>query len=242
MKRVSFFVLLCVALCVVSLLPAQDSKKTAVAPETPKDLKQKASYCIGVTIGRDFLNQDLDLDSEQLLQGLRDALSGSKPRIADEEMEQILNEFRTQLAAQQQSKARMAGETNKKEGAAFLAANAKKEGVKTTKSGLQYQVLKEGTGASPKATDVVTVHYRGKLINGTEFDSSHKNGQPTTYPVRRFIPGWVEGLQLMKVGGSMRLFVPSELAYGESPQPGSPIPPNAVLIFDMELLGIEKEK
>lgn len=239
MKRVSFLVLLCAAVCMVSLLPAQDSKPKA-APAGTKDLTQKASYCIGLTIGRDFKNQGLDLDSEQLAQGLRDALSGAKPKLEDADIEQILTEFRTQLAAMQQEKSRAASEKHKKEGAAFLAANGKKEGVKTTASGLQYQVIKEGTGAAPKATDVVEVHYKGTLLDGTEFDSSYKRGEPIKFPLDGVIKGWTEGVQLMKVGGTTRFFIPSELAYGENPQPGGPIPPNAVLIFDVELRGIGK--
>ena len=131
-------------------------------------------------------------------------------------------------------------EESKKVGADFLAANAKKPGVKATQSGLQYKVLTEGTGPMPKETEVVKVHYRGTLTDGTVFDSSYERGEPATFPVNRVIQGWIEALQLMKVGSKWQVAIPSAMAYGENPPPGSPIPPNAVLLFDIELLGIEK--
>jgi FKBP-type peptidyl-prolyl cis-trans isomerase len=238
MRRKPNIAIAVLLLAVVSVVIAQD-KPVAKPTAGPADVRMKASYCIGVSIGRNFKEQGLELDSAQVLQGLRDALTDAKIRFADAEMQQILEEYQTLVTNEQQAKAKSAAEANKKEGAAFLAENGKKAGVKTTASGLQYQVIKEGSGSSPKATDNVSVHYKGALLNGTEFDSSYKRGTPATFPLNGVIKGWTEGVQLMKVGGTTRFFIPSELAYGENPRPGGPIGPNAVLIFDVELLGIK---
>ena len=155
-------------------------------------------------------------------------------------MEDILTKLRQELTAKAEAKSKAEGEKNLKEGKAFLAANAKKDGVKTTATGLQYKVLKSGTGASPQKTDTVKVHYHGTLIDGTVFDSSVQRGEPITFPVSGVIPGWTEALQLMKVGDKWQLFIPSSLAYGELSPPGSKIGPNSTLLFEVELLGIEK--
>ena len=149
-----------------------------------------------------------------------------------------MKDFQQQIQAKQMDAARGAADKNKKEGDAFLAANKAKPGVVTLPSGLQYKVIKEGTGQTPKATDTVTTNYRGTLIDGTEFDSSYKRNEPTSFPVNGVIRGWTEALQKMKVGSKWQLFIPADLAYGPNPQPGSPIGPNSVLIFDIELLGI----
>ena len=158
--------------------------------------------------------------------------------LSEEEMRTVMTAFQKEMAAKQAEMMKSQGEKNKKEGEAFLAENKKKEGVKTLASGLQYKVIKEGTGKTPKATDKVSTHYQGTLIDGTEFDSSYKRGEPATFPVNGVIPGWTEALQLMKVGSKWQLFVPSKLAYGEKGA-GPIIGPNAVLIFTVELLAIK---
>lgn len=219
---------------------AQEPKpveKPAAVTGGLKSTRQQASYGLGITIGRQLKGQLIDPDLEPLIQGLKDGLAGRKSQLTDEQVQHALKSLQQEVMAKQQEAIKAETEKNKKAGADYLAANGKKEGVKSLPSGLQYKVIKEGTGATPKAADTVTIHYRGTLIDGTEFDSSHKSGQPLTYPVSKFIKGWTEALQLMKVGSKWQLAIPAELAYGES---GSPpvIPPNATLLFDIELLGV----
>jgi len=225
---------------------ADEKGATGTAPEL-KDPKQKVSYGIGLSIGRQMKGQSIEVDSQALARGIMDAIAGSKPLLSDQELQQTMMAFQQELQARQrgmaakQSEASKAlGEKNQKEGAAFLAENAKKPGVKTLPSGLQYKVVKEGTGPMPKATDQVKTHYRGTLLDGTVFDSSYKRGEPATFGVSDVIAGWTEALQLMKVGSRWQLFIPGDLAYGANPRPGGPIGPNATLVFDIELLGIEK--
>jgi FKBP-type peptidyl-prolyl cis-trans isomerase FklB len=196
----------------------------SLAAEVPdlEDEKQKLSYSIGYQVGGDFRRQGLEIEPELVVKGVLDALAGSEPLMTPEEMRQALTELTQQLAATaKQQREEQAGK-NLAEGQAFLAENAKKEGVKTLPSGLQYQVLNEGEGDPPAATDTVTVHYRGTLIDGNEFDSSYVRGEPATFPLDRVIPGWTEGLQLMRPGAKYRLFVPPELAYGSSRSSSSP--------------------
>lgn len=227
---------------------AQDAKKAApaqkaaVAPAVAglETTQQMASYGLGLSLGKNFKAQGVDLDVELMVRGLRDGLTNAKSLLSDEQIEQALQVFQQELIAKQQEQAKVMAEESKKVGADFLAANAKKPGVKATQSGLQYKVLTEGTGPMPKETEVVKVHYRGTLTDGTVFDSSYERGEPATFPVNRVIQGWIEALQLMKVGSKWQVTIPSAMAYGENPPPGSPIPPNAVLLFDIELLGIEK--
>jgi FKBP-type peptidyl-prolyl cis-trans isomerase FklB len=203
-----------------------------------KDAKQKSSYAIGMDIGANFKRQQIDIDAKAMAAGIADALAG-KTQLTDAEQKQVLNELRTQLMGKAESKQKETGDKNQKEGEKFLAENKKKEGVKTTASGLQYKVLKSGTGKTPKATDTVKVHYHGTLIDGTVFDSSVERGEPTTFPVNQVIPGWTEVLQLMKEGDKWQVYIPSQLAYGaQSPSPK--IGPNSTLIFDVELLAVEK--
>jgi FKBP-type peptidyl-prolyl cis-trans isomerase len=201
--------------------------------------RAKASYSIGYNMGRNLINIKEEIDFETVVQGFKDGFAGEhKAQLKSEEIEKALIAFRQRINKIMQEKRRSLGEKNKAEGEAFLKENAGNEGVITTKSGLQYKVIKEGTGAVPQATDQVTVQYRGTFINGTEFDSSYKKGKPATFLLNRVIPGWTEGVQLMKVGAKYKFFIPSNLAYG---QRGSrAIGPNAVLIFDIELLAIEK--
>jgi FKBP-type peptidyl-prolyl cis-trans isomerase FklB len=211
------------------------------AEEKPdlKDPKQRASYSIGADIGSNFKRQEIEIDAKALAAGLNDALAG-KTTLTDAEMKETLNNFRKDLQSKMEVKQKSAGDKNVKEGEAFLAANAKKEGVKTTASGLQYKVIKSGTGASPKSTDSVKVHYHGTLVDGTVFDSSVERGEPVTFGVSEVIPGWTEALQLMKEGDKWQLYIPSKLAYGERAA-GPKIGPNSTLIFDVELLSIVKK-
>jgi FKBP-type peptidyl-prolyl cis-trans isomerase FklB len=217
------------------LLLTQVVTAESVTLKTPKD---KLSYSVGVNLGKNLKQMAMDIDPETLAKGFKDAYSGAKPLLSDEEMQSVLASVQKEVAAKQAEKVKALGEKNKKEGEAFLAENKKKEGVKTLASGLQYKVLKEGTGKAPKAADKVSTHYQGTLIDGTEFDSSYKRGEPTTFPVKGVIPGWTEALQLMKVGSKWQLFIPSKLAYGERGAPPV-IGPNAVLVFTMELLAIQ---
>jgi len=200
--------------------------------------KDKVSYSIGLDIGTNFKRQSVDLDQKALVAGIADGLSGGKPLLTEDEVRKVLAQFQQQMAAKAQEMAKQRADKNQKEGEVFLAENKKKKGVVTLPSGLQYQVITAGTGKIPKATDTVTTHYRGTLIDGTEFDSSYKRGEPASFPVNGVIKGWTEALQLMKVGSKWQLVIPSNLAYG--PQgAGQVIGPNATLIFEIELLSIK---
>ncbi|MBR2497378.1 MAG: FKBP-type peptidyl-prolyl cis-trans isomerase [Parabacteroides sp.] len=193
----------------------------------------KISYALGLSIGNNFQNSGINsLQVEDFVKGLNDVLSGAQPAISYDEAKQVINEFFMNLQKQKL-------ELNKKAGEEFLSINKGKAGVVTLPSGLQYQVLQNGTGATPSAADKVRCHYHGTLINGTVFDSSVQRGQPAVFGVSQVIPGWVEALQLMSVGSKWRLFIPSELAYGEQGA-GDVIEPNSTLIFDVELLDIVK--
>lgn len=215
------------------------SAATEKAPDL-KDPKQRVSYSIGVDIGSNMKRQKLDLDPKALAAGLADALEG-KPSLTAEEIRDTLMEFQKQEQAKAETRAKSAGEENLKAGKAFLEANGKKEGVKSTASGLQYKSLKAGTGKTPKASDSVKVHYTGKLLDGTVFDSSVTRGEPVTFGVGEVIKGWTEVLQLMKEGDKWQVYIPSDLAYRERGA-GADIGPNATLIFDIELLSIEAGK
>jgi FKBP-type peptidyl-prolyl cis-trans isomerase FklB len=197
-------------------------------------LQSKASYALGYQIGLDFKYRGTDYDLDLLVRGIKDALAGVKPPLAREEMDDARRRFDVESMERRMAEGKKAGE-------AFLAENAKRKGVVVLESGLQYEVLRPGDGLAPEITDRVKVHYRGTLIDGTEFDSSHGRGEPAVFPLNRVIRGWTEALQLMKVGAKWRLFVPSELAYGTRPPPGSGIGPNEVLVFEVELLSIEGE-
>ncbi len=203
-----------------------------------KDTKQRVSYSIGADIGANFKRQGIEVDPKALAAGITDSLTG-KTALTEAEMKETMMNFRKEFMAKMEAKQKVDGEKNVQEGEAFLAANAKKAGVKTTASGLQYKVIKSGKGESPQATDKVKVHYHGTLIDGTVFDSSVDRGEPVTFGVNQVIPGWTEALQLMKVGDKWQLFIPAKLAYGERGA-GGKIGPNATLIFDVELLAIEK--
>lgn len=208
-----------------------------VSAEGPLDTPLKrASYGIGADVGRSLAEDGAEVDIEALIAGMRDALAKKKSALTPEELRESMVWFNKEMRAKAELRAKEASEKNLKEGQAYLAANAKAAGVQTLKSGLQVQVLKQGAGVSPKATDTVKVHYHGTLIDGAVFDSSVQRGEPAQFPVGRVIPGWVEALQLMKVGDKWKITIPSNLAYGENGT--GPIGPNAVLVFEVELLEI----
>jgi FKBP-type peptidyl-prolyl cis-trans isomerase FklB len=203
-----------------------------------KSTRDNASYAIGHDIGTTFKKQSLNLNPEAVLTGINDGLRGSEPVLTKEEREKVLAAFQKEMMEKQTAAGKVAGEKNAAVGEKFLAENKKKVGVKTTGSGLQYKVLKEGSGPSPKETDTVVTHYRGTLIDGTEFDNSYKRGEAASFPVSRVIKGWTEALKIMKVGSKYQLFIPPQLAYAERGV-GKDIGPNATLIFEVELLAIK---
>jgi FKBP-type peptidyl-prolyl cis-trans isomerase FklB len=209
------------------------AKSTAPAPLTTR--KQKFSYALGMNIGTGYSQglkkQSIEVDWNLVSQGMKDAATTGKTRLTEEEAKAVLNEV-------QKEKAQEIAAKNKTEGEAFLAANKDKEGVVTLPSGLQYKILKAGDGPKPTASDQVVCNYKGTLVNGTEFDSSYKRGQPTTFGVGQVIKGWTEALQLMPVGSKWQLFIPSSLAYGERGEPRGGIEPNETLIFEVEVLSI----
>ena len=234
------------ALAVSGAAIAQDQPKAATpapAPAQgqtakPEALQDRASYIIGLNLGQSLKTQEVPVTLDLIIQGLRDGLGGNNALLTPEEIQAAMQEFQQQLMNQQQSKRQAEGEKNMKASQAFLDQNKAKAGVKTTASGLQYEVVTEGTGESPKPTDRVTVHYRGTLPDGTEFDSSYARNEPATFPVNGVIPGWVEALQLMKPGSKYKLVIPPALAYGERGA-GGDIGPNQVLLFDVELIKVE---
>ena len=210
-----------------------------------KTAREKLSYSIGLQLGTSLKEIKEDIDFSTAVQGIEDSFNDKKLLLTQEEIMEELTAFskkmqkkQMKIMEEQKKKMEALGKENKKQGEAFLAENKKKKDVITTKSGLQYIVLSKGEGQKPKATDQVKVHYKGTLIDGTEFDSSYKRGEPVTFPVNRVIPGWTEALQLMNVGSKYKLFIPSDIAYGE--RGPMPIGPNATLIFEVELLSIEK--
>ena len=224
--------------------------KPAVKKEITKaDLKtedDKVSYSLGFSMGSNFKKDDLKMNLEMFQKGMKDGFTGGKQILNEEEIKETMMAFQQKMRAKKQAEymkkmeeRKNQGEANKEKGEKFLEENKTKEGVVTLESGLQYKILKKGTGASPKATDTVKCNYKGTTIAGKEFDSSYKRGEPATFALNRVIKGWTEGLQLMKEGGKWQFFIPSELAYGERGA-GQNIGPNEVLIFEIELLGIEK--
>ncbi len=227
-------VLLFIPLCIMMLAgtPACAGEKDEL-----KTQKDKLSYAIGMDMGGSLKRNAIDVDVDALMKGIKDSLAGGKMLLTEQEQKEILVAFQKEFQAKQQEKMKAQAEKNKKEGEAFLADNKKKKGVKVLPSGLQYKVITEGKGPSPKDSDTVTVNYRGTLIDGTEFDSSYKRNEPATFPVKGVIKGWTEALQLMKEGAKWQLFIPANLAYGERGA-GNMIGPNSTLIFEVELLKI----
>ncbi len=217
------------------------SKKSTAAPAV-KSKKEKMSYAVGYDLGMkifsDIKGKNLDITKGVFLRGMADAFNGKEAALSAEELQMAMQEFQLQLQGQQsenQKKMQELVAKYKKEGEEFLSANAKKDSVKVTASGLQYKILREGTGTSPADTNRVTVHYRGRLINGTVFDESYSRGEPTTFQLNQVIKGWTEGVQLMKAGAKFEFYIPNHLAYGEQPA-GQLIPPGSALIFEVELL------
>lgn len=228
-----------IAAALLASLPALGlaADKKAPAPAFARE-DAKAAYSIGFISGKSHSQLIESFDVNAYVDGFRDAFAKKEPRLTEEEMKTTLDAFRNRLQMAAVEKANRAAIENKAKSVAYLASNGKKAGVTTTASGLQYEVLKQGTGAMPKPTDMVKVHYHGTLIDGSVFDSSVDRGEPAVFQLDQVIPGWTEGLQLMKTGGKYRFTLPPELAYGE--QGAGPIAANAVLVFDVELLGIEK--
>jgi len=208
---------------------------TTVLLKTQKD---KASYAVGMSIGTGLHRQGVPVEAALVARGLRDAMTGAKPLLTDDEMKAVLTQLQGQVREQQQAKTVEAAAGNKKIGEAFLAENKTKDGVVTLPSGLQYKILTEGTGPKPAATDTVSCNYKGTFIDGKEFDSS--KGTPISFGVTGVIKGWTEALQLMPVGSKWQLFIPSDLAYGDGGRPG--IPPGSTLLFDVELVSIADQK
>lgn len=231
--------LLIVGLMAASTTLVVGCKEDKKADDSAKltTLEQKANYIIGQNIGRNLKNGGLTIEPESLALALADIRDGVPSRINEEETQKIMQEVQEKAIAKQESEQKKASEENIAKGKKFLEENKAKEGVVTTASGLQYKIITEGKGPKPKATDTVTVNYTGKLLDGTEFDSSAKHGQPATFPLDGVIPGWTEGLQLMPQGSKWELYIPSELAYGSGGQ--GPIPASSTLIFEVELLEIK---
>ena len=226
---------LAMAMCgVVALAGASFA---ADAPELKSD-KEKISYSIGMDIGGNLKRGSVEVDPDLLARGLKDSYVGGKTLLTEDQARQAIADFQKTLAAKQAETMKILSEKNKADGEKFLAENAKKEGVKVLPSGLQYKEITPGQGKSPKIADNVTTHYKGTLIDGTEFDSSYRRGQPVTFPVSGVIAGWTEALQLMKEGAKWQLFVPSRLAYGERAA-GQVIGPNATLVFEVELISVK---
>jgi len=220
--------------------PHSAAKKPASASVSRalKTQKEKASYAIGMNVGAGLRRQSVDIDAAIFVQGFKDALAGGKLLLTEDEARAVLTQMQTGLNVKREEASKRAGGANATEGEAFLASNKTKPGVVALPSGLQYKVLVQGAGPKPALTDTVVCNYRGTLINGTEFDSSYKRGEPASFPVSGVIRGWTEALQLMPVGSKWQLFIPPALAYGERGV-GADIGPNATLIFEVELLSIK---
>lgn len=251
MKTRNYIVMLALScLIIISAYAAQEGTKEdvqepqtteeAAAPkaETLKTEMEKVSYIIGTQIARNFKTQEIEVNLDSLMMGLKDALEGKELVLSQDEMKQVFTRFQQQMRAKQAAKQAKEAAENLAAGTAFLEANKAKEGVKVLPSGLQYKVVTEGTGNTPTADDKVKTHYRGTLIDGTEFDSSYKRNKPAEFPVKGVIKGWTEALQLMKVGGKWELYIPANLAYGQRGRPN--IPANSTLIFEIELLEVTK--
>ena len=258
--KTRMFILMLVLGCLiaVSVYAAKESSKaTVVPPPTPEKKASappiimqkvgslvtemdKVSYAIGVQLGTNFKNQGIDIEIDKLIQGFKDVTAGKKLELTEAEIQQTMMAFGQKMREKQLEKQKADAAKNLAAGKAFLYANGKKEGVKVLPSGLQYKVLKEGTGKTPTAADKVKTHYRGRLIDGMEFDSSYKRGKPAEFGVTAVIKGWTEALQLMKEGAKWELYIPANLAYGEQARPT--IPANSTLIFEIELLEIVTPK
>ncbi len=241
MKKMTCVLVACVLFSALSAWTADDTAKAKEKSTVVLyDDSEKLSYAVGLQVGKSLQTAAIDLKMDAFVKGIEDVMADREPALSDEEMMVVMNAFRQKAMEEMESKQQAEAETNLRDGQAFLAANAAKEGVKTLDSGLQYRVIEEGAGPSPTASDRVKVHYRGTLIDGSQFDSSYDRGEPVVFGVTQVIKGWTEALQLMKKGAKWQLFIPPQLAYGPNGRPG--IPPNAVLIFDVELLDINPQQ
>lgn len=256
-KRMFVLMLILACLIAVSVYAAKESSKATIVPPPPPEKKasapqvimrkvgslvtemDKVSYAIGVQLATNFKKQGIDLEIDKFVQGLKDATAGKELELTEQEIQQTMMSFSQKMMAKQQEQQKADAVKNLAAGKAFLEANAKKEGVKVLPNGLQYKVIKQGSGKTPTAADKVKTHYRGTLIDGTEFDSSYKRGKPAEFGVKAVIKGWTEALQLMKEGDKWELYIPANLAYGERARPT--IPANSTLIFEIELLEVVKE-
>jgi FKBP-type peptidyl-prolyl cis-trans isomerase len=220
--------------------PAATTAQPSAAPSgKPESLQDRASYTIGLNLGKSLKTNEIQANVDLIVKGLQDGLGGGQTLLTDEEMQSCMQTLQQQVTAQQEAKRKAIGEKNKAEGEAYLAKNKERPGVKTTASGLQYEVLTEGTGPVPKATDSVTVNFKGTLMDGTVFDSTYDRKEPVTFALNQVVPGWTEGLELMKVGSKYKFYIPSALGFGERGA-GNGIGPNAPLVFEVELLSIGK--
>ncbi|MDX1630952.1 MAG: FKBP-type peptidyl-prolyl cis-trans isomerase [Thermoanaerobaculia bacterium] len=231
------FRLVTVLVLILGLAPTNsNAQEVAAAPSLDTD-KEKRSYAVGLNMGQSMRQQGVEFDLERLFEGLEDGYLGDEPLLDQEQLQQTLAAFQEEMMAQQQERYRAQLEANTEEAEEFLAQNREREGVKVTESGLQYEILKEGTGENPGPEDRVTVHYKGTLVDGTVFDSSHERGEPATFPVGGVISGWTEALQMMKEGAHWKIYLPPSLAYGEQGAPPK-IGPNQALVFEVELLEV----
>jgi FKBP-type peptidyl-prolyl cis-trans isomerase FklB len=236
------FLALALSFLLIGAVACQKAGAPAASELKKEDLdsqKKKVSYAIGLDIGQNFKARAMDIDLDILFQGLKDARKSGELLLSKDEIQKVMAQFQQDMMKSEQEKRQAQGQGNKAQGDAFLKENAQKPGIKVTASGLQYKVITEGSGPMPKESDTVKVHYRGTLLDGNEFDSSYKRNEPAVFPLNGVIKGWTEALQLMKVGSKYQIFLPSSLAYGEQGA-GQVIGPNATLVFEVELLGIEK--
>jgi len=246
MKRVMMLLIMAGLIIPVTVQAAEEAKEAKTATTQPVKKaafpteKENVSYALGVQIGNMLKQTGEEIDLKVFTQALEDVMKGKPLAMQQDELMQVLGDFQNKMRAKATKEMEDLANKNKAEGEAFLKENAKKEGVKTTASGLQYKVIKEGTGKTPKANDTVKVNYVGKFINGNEFDSSYKRGEPAEFAADQVIKGWTEALTMMKEGSKYELFIPSNLAYGEGGR--GPIPPNATLVFEVELLNIVEPK
>ena len=236
MKRISITVALVVLLSWAVLFAQQQTAPAQTAP-TMTD-QQKQSYSIGLNIGLNLFEQEVKVDVSSLTKGIQDGLANSKPALSEEEIRTVLTNLQKEVSDRQEAKRKTLADKNSKDAEAYLAQNKTKEGVVALPSGLQYKILKAGTGPKPLATDTVVTHYKGTFLDGRQFDSSYDRGEPATFTVNGVIPGWTEALQLMPVGSKWQLVIPPKLAYGEKGFQNV-IPPNSTLLFDIELVAIQ---
>lgn len=232
----NFLISMLLSAGLVAAAQAQDQGQEAMPEQLDTETKQ-FSYVVGMDVGKSLKNLGTDLDLDTVVMAIRDVMQGEEPLLSESQANELKQAFFQKRQQEAAEKAKEQAAANRKKGEAFLAENAQKEGVKTTDSGLQYEVIEEGSGPSPDADDRVTVHYTGTLIDGTVFDSSRERGQPATFALNQVIPGWTEGLQLMKEGAHYKFYIPSDLAYGERGA-GNVIEPGSTLIFDVELMEV----